>query len=51
MLYSVKNREDLEISNKLISLQHKVKALRLQVKPGNQNFLEDLKKVFEPANN
>ena len=48
MLYSIKNRDDLEILNELISLQNQVKALRLQYKLVKQNFLEDLKKLFEP---
>ena len=49
MLYSIKNREDLAELDKLISLQNQVKALRLEFKLGNQNFHEDLKKVFEPV--
>ena len=48
MLYSIKNRDDLEKLNELISLQNQVKALRLQYKLGKQNFPEDLKKLFEP---
>ena len=47
MLYSIKNREDLEKINDLISLQDEVKALRLQDKLGKQKFHEDLKKNFE----
>ena len=46
MLYSIKNREDLE--NELVSLQDQVKTVKLQDKLGKQNFHEDLKKVFEP---
>ena len=48
MLYSIKDREDLENLNELASLQDQVKAVRLQDKLGKQNFHEDMKKVFEP---
>ena len=48
MLYSIKDREDLEKLNELVSLQEQVKAVRLQDKLGKQNFHEDLKEVFEP---
>ena len=47
MLYSNKDREDLENLNELVSLQSQVKAVRLQDKLGKQNFHEDMKKVFE----
>ena len=49
MLYSIKDREDLENLNELISLQDQVKTVRLQDKLGEQNFHEDMKKVFEPV--
>ena len=49
MLYSIKDREDLEYLNELVSLQNQVKTVRLQDKLGKQNFLEDMKKVFEPV--
>ena len=49
MLYSIKDREDLENLNELASLQDQVKAVRLQDKLGKQNFHEDMKKVFEPV--
>ena len=49
MLYSIKDREDLENLNELASLQDQVKVVRLQVKLGKQNFHEDMKKVFEPV--
>ena len=48
MLYSIKDREDLEKLNELVSLESQVKAVRLQDKLGKQNFHEDMKKVFEP---
>ena len=49
MLFPIKNREDLEKLNELVSLQNQVKAVRLQHKLGKQNFLEDMKKVYEPV--
>ena len=49
MLYSIKDREDLEKLEQLASLQNQVKAVRLQDKLGKQNFHEDLKKVLEPV--
>ena len=49
MLYSIKDREDLENLEELVSLQDQVKVVRLQDKLGKQNFHEDMKKVFEPV--
>ena len=49
MLYSIKDREDLENLEELVSLQDQVKVVRLQDKLGKQNFYEDMKKVFEPV--
>ena len=49
MLFPIKNREDLEKLNELVSLQDQVKTVRLQDKLGKQNFHEDMKKVFEPV--
>ena len=49
MLYSIKDREDLENLNELASLQDQIKAVRLQDKLRKQNFHEDMKKVFEPV--
>ena len=48
MLYSIKNVEDLQKLNELVSLQDQVKTVRLQDKLGEQNFHENMKKVFEP---
>ena len=48
MLFPIKNREDLEKINELVSLQNQVKTVRLQDKLGEQNFHEDMKKVYEP---
>ena len=44
MLFPIKDGEDLEKLNDLVSLQEQVKAVRLQDKLGKQNFHEDLKK-------
>ena len=49
MLYSIKDREDLENLNELASLQDQVKTARLQDKLGKQNFHEVMKKVLEPV--
>ena len=49
MLYSIKETEDSENLNELVSLESQVKAVRLQDKLGKQNFHEDMKKVFEPV--
>ena len=49
MLYSIKNRKDLENLNDLVLLQDQVKVVKLQDKLGKQNFHEDMKKVFEPV--
>ena len=49
MLFAIKNRENLEKIDDLVSLQDQVKAGRLQDKLGKQNFDEDMKKVIEPV--
>ena len=49
MLYSIKDREDIENLEELVSLENQVKLVRLQDKLGKQNFHEDMKKVFEPV--
>ena len=49
MLYAIKDREDLEKLNELVSLQDQVKTVRLQDKLGKQNFHEDMKKGFKPV--
>ena len=48
MLFPIKDREDLEKLNELVSLQDQVKTVRLQDKLGKQIFHEDMKKLFEP---
>ena len=49
MLFPIRNVEDLENLNELVSLQNQVKVVKLQDKLGEQNFHEDMKKVFEPV--
>ena len=49
MLFQIKDREDVEKLNELVSLQDQVKTVRLQDKLGKQHFHEDMKKVFEPV--
>ena len=47
MLYSIKDREDRQNLNELVSLESQVKAVRLQDELGKQNFHENMKKVIE----
>ena len=49
MLFAINNREELEKLNELLLLQNQVNEVRLQDKLGEQNFHEDMKKVFEPV--
>ena len=49
MLFPIRNVEDLEKLNELVSLQEQVKVVRLQEKLGKQNFHEDWKEVIEPV--
>ena len=48
-MYAIKNVDDLENLNELVSLENQVKVVRLQDKLGKQNFHEDMNKVFEPV--
>ena len=48
-MFPIKNREDLEKLNELVSLKDQVKVVKLQDKLGEQNFHENMKKVFEPV--
>ena len=47
MLYSIKNVEDLQNWNDLVSLQNQVNEVRLQDKLGEQDYHEDAKKIFK----
>ena len=49
MLYSIKDREELEKLEELVSLQNQVKVVRLHDNLGKQIFHEDMKRVFEPV--
>ena len=51
MLYLIKNIEDLQNLNELVSLENQVQELRLQDKLGKQKYHEDMRKVFEPVTN
>ena len=48
MLYSIKNREDLDKLEELALLQDQVKAVKLQDKLRKQDFHQDMKKLYEP---
>ena len=48
MMFPIRNVEDLQNLNEAVSLQNEVKVVRLQNKLGEQNFHEDMTKVFEP---
>ena len=46
--YKIEGSEKLE---ELSSIQNRVEELRLQDKLGNQNFREDIRKLYEPLTN
>ena len=48
MLFPIRNIEDLQNLKEAVSLQNEVKVVRLQDKLGEQNFHEDMTKVFGP---
>ena len=48
-MYSIKNRDEFENLNKLISLHDQVKALGLQERLDKQSFHDDMRRVFEPV--
>ena len=48
MLYPINNREDLQKLDEAVSLQNQVRAVRLQVKFGDQNYHEDAIILFKP---
>ena len=47
-MHSIEDREDLEKLEELAWLQNQVEKVRLQYKLGKKNFLENIKKIFEP---
>ena len=49
MLYSIKDREDLQNLEELASLQNQVNEVWLQDRLGEQNFHENMEKAFEPV--
>ena len=49
MLYSIKNKENLEKLEELASLQSQVEEKRLQDNLGKLSFQKILEKVFEPV--
>ena len=48
MIFPIKDKEDLQKLNELISLKNQVQEVRLQDKLGEQNYHEDAKKLFKP---
>ena len=51
MLFSVKDREDLENLNELVAIQKQVNEVRLQDKLGKHIFHEDMKKLYGAPTN
>ena len=51
MLFSIKNKEDLQRLEELASLQNPVEETQLQVRLVKQNLHENIKKVIEPITN
>ena len=49
MLFQIKNRQELEDLEELVSLKNQVEEFRILDKLGKQNFHENRKKVFEPV--
>ena len=47
-MFPIKNVEDLQKLNEVISLQNQVHEVRLQDKLGEQNYHEDAEKLFNP---
>ena len=47
-MFPIKDGEDLQNLNELISLKNQVQEVRLQDKLGEQNYHEDAKKLFKP---
>ena len=51
MLFPIRNATDLQNLNEAVLLQNQVKVAKLQDKSDEQNFHEDMTKVFEPLTN
>ena len=51
LIYSIKNKHDIEHLEELEFVQWKVKYSRLVEKLGKQGFHQDLKELFEPIKN
>ena len=49
MLFAINNREELDKIEELVSLQKQMKAVKLQLKLGEQKFYEHMKKLIEPV--
>ena len=50
-MFPIRNVEDLQNLNEVVSLKNQVKVVRLQDKLGKQNLHKDMEKVFEPLTN
>ena len=48
MMFSIKNAEDLQKLNKLVSLESQVKTVRLQDKLGEKNYHQNAEKLYKP---
>ena len=48
MLYPIKDREDFQKLDEAVLLQNQVKAVRLQDKPGEQNYHQNAEKSDKP---
>ena len=48
MFYSIKNVEDIQNINELVSLENEMKAVKLQDKLGEQTYHQKSEKLFEP---
>ena len=49
MMFPIRNVEDLQNLNEAISLQDQVKTVRLQDKLGEQNYHQNVEKLYKPV--
>ena len=49
MLYSIKDREDTEVLDKLVSLENQVQEVGLKDKLDKKNYHHKTEKLFEPV--